>query len=225
MINFLDRALEHFLREQVPLPESSIGVSFDTPDKAWGAALNRPTVNVFLWDLSRSPTTARTGIDERRSDSQVERRIVNPAVDFNYLVTAWATEIRDEHHLLGSILQAVMATGQLPEGDFPDGVLEGQAKLSIAPADERVPGEFWSALGGRLKPGLQLKVTATLPVHAWQPAAAPPTSIDVGVEPKANSAAAATPASARWVATEPSTPRRLRRTGMVSQETRAPRSD
>lgn len=225
MINFIDRALERFLREQVPLPESSIGVSFDTPDKAWGAALNRPTVNVFLWDLSRSPAAARTGIDERRGEVGVQRRVVNPSVDFNYLLTAWATEVRDEHQLLGNILQAVMAGGQLAGSDFPDGVLEGRARITVASAEERVPGEFWSALGGRLKPGLQLKVTATLPVHAWETAAAPPTSIEVGVEASTPPAPAPVPATARWMATEPSTPRRLKRTGVVSTETRAPRPD
>lgn len=222
MINFIDRALEQFLREQVPLPESSIGVSFETPDKAWGAALNRPTVNVFLWDLSRSSQTALTGLDQRHGDGGIERRLVNPTVDFQYLITAWATEVRDEHQLLGSILQSVMAKGQLPDGAVPAGVIEGPGKISLAPAGDRVPGEFWSALGGRLKPGLQLTVTAALPVHAWQATAAPPTSIDVGIDPSMAAPAPPVPAAtARWVATEPSTPRRLRRTGTVTRETRA----
>lgn len=224
MINFIDRALEQFLRDQVPLPESSIGVSFETPDKAWGSALNRPTVNVFLWDLSRSSQTALTGLDQRRSDDGIERRLVNPAVDFHYLITAWATEVRDEHQLLGSILQSVMSRGQLPPDSLPAGTIEGPGKISLASSDDHMPGEFWSALGGRLKPGLQLKVTASLPVYDWQTAAAPPTSIDLGVDSSVPVPVVPAQPTARWVASEPSGTRRVRRTGTVTRETRETRS-
>ncbi len=220
MINFIDRALEQFLREQVPLPESTIGVSFETPDKAWGAALNRPTVNVFLWDLSRSSQNAETGIDQRENNGAIERRLVNPKVDFFYVVTAWATEIRDEHQLLGSILQSVMSKGRLPHESIPEGVIEGVVMISLAPAESQIPGEFWSALGGRLKPALQLKLTATLPVRAWRPTTAPPTSIEVGATPTIPASVSPTPASGRWAATEASGPRRMRRSGTVSRETR-----
>lgn len=218
MINFIDRALEQFLREQVPLPESSIGVSFETPDKAWGAALNRPTVNIFLWDLSRSSQAAGAGIDQRQNNGAIERRLVNPSVDLSYLVTAWATEIRDEHQLLGTILQCVMSKGRLPDDSIPEGIIEGHARISLAPAESHVPGEFWSALGGRLKPAVQLKLTATLPVHAWQETAAPPTSIDIGVSPSVPGTAAPIVTTAKWVPTDGSGPRRVRRTGTVSRE-------
>lgn len=229
MINHLDRALERYLREQVPLPEASIGVSFDAPDKDWGAALNRPTVNVFLWDVARAVASSPTGMAQREGEQGIERRSANPAVDFHYLLTAWASEIRDEHQVLGSVLSTVLRHGALPEDLLPDGFADGKCRLSLAAPEHRVPGEFWSALGGRLKPGLQLKVTVPMPVHEWVVAASPPTSIEVGLDPAGPPVAVAPPRSGAWArpgrdsadvaATAPG-PRRVRRNGVITAEGR-----
>lgn len=227
MINHLDRALERYLREQVPLPESSIGVSFDPPDKDWGAALNRPTVNVFLWDVARAPASSPTGLAQREGETGIERRSANPAVHFHYLLTAWASEVRDEHQVLGSVLSTVLRHGVLPEELLPDGFADGSCRLTLDPPEHRMPGEFWSALGGRLKPGLQLKVTVPVPVHEWTPAAARPTTIEIGVDPSGPPSPAPAAAKGGWGPPEPGgTPRRRRRSGLVTSEGRpADRSD
>ena len=54
------------LRVAVPLP-ATIDVSFATPDKRWGAARTKPTVNLFLWDIRREPRSARSGYLEERT--------------------------------------------------------------------------------------------------------------------------------------------------------------
>lgn len=220
MINFIDRALERYLRERVPLRESVIGVSFDPPDKDWGAGLNRPTVNVYLWEVSRSGKASVTGLKQRQTDQGIERHPGNPTVDLHYLVTAWATEVADEHRVLGDVLNTILRHDRLPEDVVPSGLTDGQCRLALEPPEHRMPGEFWSALGGRLKPGLQLRVTVPLPVFQWTPAAVPPESIDVGMEPMASAPAQRTAPAARWAPADGTTPRRIRRSGVVTSEGR-----
>jgi hypothetical protein len=194
VIQVVDRALEEFLRERVPLSAHAVDISFQAPDKTWGAALTRPTVNVFLWDVNRHSGYAKTGLQERvNPDGNVERRPANPVVDLGYLVTAWATERRDEHELLGSVLECVLAHRALPEEFLPERLKGARCRLSLAPADRRVPGEFWSALDGRLKPGLQLQVALPIEVFAWQPTAPPMEQVELAVDRKSGGKVAAAP--------------------------------
>lgn len=183
MIQLVDRALERFLRGRVPLAESAVDVSFDPPDRTWGASLTRPTVNVFLWEVARNPAYLRAGMQQRTlPEGTVERRPATPVVDLHYLVTAWATEHADEHQLLGSILSTVLAHRHLPESLLPDSLAGARVGINLAPYEKRVPGEFWSALDGRLKPGLQLELNLPVEVFDWQPAAAPAERVEVRPE-------------------------------------------
>jgi hypothetical protein len=226
VINHLDRALERYLREQVPLPESTIGVSFDPPDKDWGAALNRPTVNVFLWHVERAVAASPTGLAQREGTNGIERRSTNPAVEFHYLLTAWASDVKDEHQVLGSVLSTLLRHGVLPDDLLPEGFADGKCRISLGTSEQRVPGEFWSALGGRLKPGLQLKITVPVPVHDWVAAAAPPTSIEVGLDPSGPVKPATPTPAGGWESSGTRTPRRTRRNGVVTAEGRpAPRPE
>lgn len=243
VINFIDRALERYLRDEVPLRESNIGLAFEPPDKDWGAGLNRPTVNVFLWDVARAERAGSSGLDERRVDDGVERRRASPRVELRYLITTWATEVADEHRLLGDIMRTVLAKRELPGDVLPDGLVEGPCRIFVETEDQRQRGDFWSALGGKYKPALRVMVSALIPVDEWRRAAPAPTGIDLGVQPTlAQSALAAVPA-ARWVPA-PDTPaadtpdadrssgpngapaangngnRRLRRNGVVTTESR-----
>lgn len=211
MIQLVDRAVEQFLREAVPLPENAVDVSFDAPDRTWGAAITRPTVNIFLWEVVRNPSYAHAGLMERRLDNgRVERRPSAPVVDLHYLITAWATEQRDEHQLLGAILTCVLAHSALPATALPE-PLSGTTWISMALAthEKRAPGEFWSALDGRLKPGLELELSLPLDVFQWQPTAVPAASVAVALSATpAEPAAPAAPAPRRHRFPEPDLLRR-----------------
>lgn len=221
MINFIDRALERHLREEVPLRESTIGLSFEPPDKDWGSGLSRPTVNLFLWDVCRSERASATGLDERVVDHRVERRRSSPRVEFRYVVTAWATEVADEHRVLGDVLRTVLAKRTLPADSLPDGLVEGPCRLFVETEDRRPPGDFWSALGGKFKPSLRLMVSAIVPVDEWQLAAPAPSSIEVGVDASVGEPVAAAPRASRWAPAAEGTPSgRLRRNGVISSEVR-----
>jgi hypothetical protein len=180
MIHHVDRAVEQFLRREAALAEAMVDISFNAPDRTWGAARTRPTVNCFLWEIVRNPGHLRTGIQQRvSSDGGIERRQAPPVVDLHYLVTAWAAEYRDEHQLLGSVLRSILANRVLPADLLPAPLADARCGVALAPYDKHVPGEFWSALDGGLRPGLQLEVSLPMEVFAWQPAATPAESIGV----------------------------------------------
>ncbi len=179
MIQLVDQAIERFLRQCVPLPEATIELSFEAPDKAWGAAVTRPTVNLFLWQVKRNAARSQTGLQQRESaDGGIQRRPASPVVDMHYLVTTWASELDDEHLLLGSILTCLLSYSTLPDEHVPDELpRDGALGVALASDGLRSPGEFWSALGGRLKPGLEIEVTVPIDVYAWAMTPAPVDSL------------------------------------------------
>jgi hypothetical protein len=220
LIQFIDEAMEALLRREVPLPEDAVDISFAAPDRAWGAGVTRPTINVFLWDIRRNQLLTSTGLGQKYSDGQhTLRRPTDPVVDLRYLVTAWASEHRDEHQLLGSVLRCILANSSLPENVMPQALAGAPfAKLSLATEEARVPGEFWSSLDGRLKPGLQVVVTLPVGVFDWLPAGPPATAIAVGTQRMGNGAQAT--GTERVAPEDEPVLRRRRSSGVLTMEGR-----
>jgi hypothetical protein len=178
MLHLLDETLEAFLRDVVPLPARDVDVAFDAPDGEWSAALSsRPTVDLYLWDVR--PNLAERDYGEvivEEADGRRFRRDPLPRVDCRYLVTAWTSEVRDEHSLLGDVLTAlllhpVIETEHL-RGAFA--TVRPLPSLRLRSGDGSENSDFWSALGGQLKPGLDLVVTVTVEA-ALRAVAGPPT--------------------------------------------------
>jgi hypothetical protein len=165
MLHLLDESLEAFLRATVPLSKREIDVSFAAPDRDWGARVSRPTVNLYLWDVRRNMEEREGGMDVVIDDhGRPQRRAPLPRVDCRYLVTAWTSEVRDEHSLLGATLAALLLHNTI-EPRFLQGAYARVTPLptiSVAESDGRDNSDFWSALGGQLKPGLDVVVTATV---------------------------------------------------------------
>lgn len=165
MLHHLDETLEDFLRRRVPLPAKEVDVSFDAPDSDWGAGITKPTVNLYLWDVRRNGGERQAAMERvTDADGRPVRRPPLPRVDCRYLVTGWTTEVADEHALLGSVLACLLIHDELPV-EHLQGVLEDVKplpSLSVAAADAQDQSDFWSALGGQLKPGLDVVVTATV---------------------------------------------------------------
>jgi len=164
MLNLLDDSLEAFLRAEVPLAPSDVDVSFEAPDKEWGAAVTKPTVNLFLWDVRRNLDEREAGWTVAETDGKRVRARQKPRVDFRYIVTAWTSDVRDEHALLGSVLATLLGHGELPDQHLQGSYapVRPLPSLDVAPPDGRDQAEFWEALGGQLKPGLDMVVTATI---------------------------------------------------------------
>ncbi|GIE89662.1 DUF4255 domain-containing protein [Actinoplanes regularis] len=177
MLHLLDETLETFLRAVVPLPARDVDIAFEAPDGDWSAALSsRPTVDLFLWDIR--PNLSERDYGEmlvEGEDGKRFRRDPLPRVDCRYLVTAWTSEVRDEHSLIGDVLAALLLHPVVPEeylrGAFA--AVRPLPSLRLRSGDGSESSDFWSALGGQLKPGLDLVITVTLDA-ALRAAAGPP---------------------------------------------------
>lgn len=167
MLHLLDESLEAFLRAVVPLPEREVDVAFDRPDEEWAARVSRPTISLYLWSVRRNVSTAYRDVDDVENwDGGEPRDADSFRVDCRYLVTAWASDVRDEHFLLGAALKAILRHTKLPR-QYLQGPYRDVARvpfIEVAADDGRNDTDFWSALGGRLKPGLDITVTAVVDV-------------------------------------------------------------
>lgn len=167
MIHFVDQAITEFLRTVVPLDANDVDISFNAPDRTWGAGLTQPTVNVFLWDVRRDAKRARAGLARtEETDGRTTRHFAPHAVDLRYLITTWGSGgHRDEHALLGAVLTALLQHPRLDDGLVPAALapmLARSATLSTATAQGDNNQELWRALDGQLKPGIQLTVALQL---------------------------------------------------------------
>jgi Pvc16 N-terminal domain len=181
LLHLLDESLEAFLRAETPLPAAEIDVSFEAPDRTWSAGITKPTVNMFLSDVRRCGDETRAGAEVVERDGIAMRRQPLPKVELQYLVTAWTTDVRDEHHLLGSMLAALFKNPELPAAHArgPFAATEPRPTLRVASADAESRAEFWSAIDGQLKPGLQVIVTAPIDAALMAPAGPPTKAVEI----------------------------------------------
>jgi hypothetical protein len=182
MLHLLDESLETFLRAVVPLPQRSVDIVFDAPDGDWAAGVSRPTVNLYLWDVRPNLTERQWGQElVPLDDGRRVRREPLPRVDCRYLVTAWTTEVRDEHSLLGSVLTALLLHPFIKVDHLkgPFATVRPLPTVSLRSGDGTENSDFWSALGGQLKPGLDLVVTATVDAAAFEEAGPPVQDIEI----------------------------------------------
>jgi hypothetical protein len=184
MLHLLDETLEAFLRAVVPLPARQVDVAFEAPDSDWGAAVTKPTVNLFLWDVRVNTAERHAGMELVEDEQHVRQwRPPKPRVDCRYLVTAWTTEVQDEHRLLGAVLTALLGHREIGE-DHLQGAYAGVRPLptlTAAMPDGDEGPDLWTALGGQLKPGLDLKVTATVDLDLMREAGPPVERYELGV--------------------------------------------
>jgi hypothetical protein len=182
VIAAVDQGLEQLLRAALPLPPEIADVSFEPPDGTWGAQLSRITVNLFLFDIGRSPQPPRPPAERLREDGRIERRPPLPLIRLYYLVSAWAGSTRDEHQLLGDLMSCLLGYDALPAEYLPPG-LPAAVQLGLADRDGRRPGELWGGLHGRLKPAFELEATVALDAD-WRLAPTAVTSVQGMVAPQ-----------------------------------------
>ncbi|GHF15990.1 hypothetical protein GCM10014715_84080 [Streptomyces spiralis] len=165
MIHEVDEVLKTLLSDGV-LAGSGIDVTFDAPTRDWAARRNSPTINAYLYDIREDVHRRQRGhlavLDER--DVIVKRRQPPRWFRLSYLVTAWTKQPQDEHRLLSAALITLLPRELLLPSELP-GALGAQGltvPLSVAgiQTESRSLAEIWSALGGELKPSLDLVVTA-----------------------------------------------------------------
>ncbi|GFE18384.1 hypothetical protein Sgleb_64310 [Streptomyces glebosus] len=176
----VDEAIRRVLRGGV-LPDGTGDVAFEAPTRDWAARRNAPTLNAYLYDIREDVARRERGaIAERDARGVVVRRRQPPRwFRLSYLVTAWTTRPEDEHRLLSAALGCLLSHEILPAAALPDALrgLEVSIPLTVAvpPPESRSIADIWSALGGELKPSLDVVVTVPVPVSPSYEVAPPVT--------------------------------------------------
>lgn len=179
MIHDLDESLRTLVRRD-GLRGSDVDIAFEAPTREWAAHRNTPTVDLYLYDIREDVqrrTVAWQPVKDEKSGRVLERRPPPRLYKLSYLITAWTQRPEDEHRLLSVMLSCFLRHEQLP-ADVLAGTLSGTAApvlatIALPPPPDRSLSDVWSALGGELKPSLDLVVTAPFDVHR-QLEAAPP---------------------------------------------------
>lgn len=149
--------------------EHGADVSFEAPTRAWSARRAAPTLDIYLFDI-REDVDYRAVAQQPVKDGlvTVARRVPPRFFRLSYLLTAWTSRPEDEHRILADALAALVVIEALPPetltgwlGEQPS-VVRIEVALPLAP--DRSITDLWTALGGELKPSLEVVVTA--PVHA-----------------------------------------------------------
>lgn len=212
VITTIDRGLESLLRTSLPLPDDLGDVSFDAPERSWGAQLSRVTVNLFLFDIARSTLPSLPQQDRSAADGRIERRPPMPLVRLSYLVSAWAGSTPEEHQLLGDVLACLTGLSILPAEHLAT-ALACPVQLALPQRELKRPGELWSALDTRIKASFELEVTTVLTAPAWAPASPAVTRVESRVHDRAQDETPSVPASVAADASQMRPPLARRRMG------------
>jgi hypothetical protein len=165
VIHDVDESLRRFVRRDA-LPGNDVDVVFEAPTKDWASRRSGPAVDLYLYDIREDLRRRHHGeILQRGVDGAVVARSEPPRwFKLSYLLTAWTQRPEDEHRLLSVLLSCFLRRDCLP-AELLAGSLEGlraqvQYTCALPPPEDRALSDVWSALGGELKPSLDLVVIA-----------------------------------------------------------------
>jgi hypothetical protein len=155
MIQDISASLRALLT-QPGLPDAlkNAQIVFDRPDESFAA--RQSTIDLYAYSIRKN------------RDLGIETGTF--PISCTYLITAWpagGTELAlDEQRLLGEVLQLLARYPAIPAA-FLQGGLKGRGELPqlvLLPGDAlKDSSEFWTALGGRLRPSLTVTVMLSVP--------------------------------------------------------------
>lgn len=178
MIHDVDASIRTLIRRDA-VNGGDVEVSFEAPTKEWAAKRTTPTVDVYLFDIREDVRRRRVEPEPVRDDDGIVigRRRPPRRYRLSYLITAWTQRPEDEHRLLSSVLHALLPHEEMPRdvlaGSLADEAPPVYLTIGLPPPPERSIGEIWSAMGGELKPSLELVLSAPFVLGELQEAGPP----------------------------------------------------
>ncbi|GAA2978023.1 DUF4255 domain-containing protein [Actinokineospora diospyrosa] len=177
MIHEVDLCLRRLVRDD-PLLGGEVDVAFEAPTKDWASRRNAPTVNVYLYDVREDMRRRQRGLHNEYVNGVVTARHLPPRYfKLSYLVTAWTQRPEDEHRLLASLLSRFLRYEAIPaellEGTLAELGLPLPMTVALPPPEDRAFADVWTALGGELKPSLDIVVSAPMETGRVFPAGPP----------------------------------------------------
>jgi hypothetical protein len=168
MIQDVDESLRALVKRDA-LNGSKADVAFDAPTKEWSSRRNTPTVDLYLYDIREDLEQREVMWQDIRGDARdprliTERRPPPRRFKLSYLVTAWTQRPEDEHRLLSALLGCFLRHPTMPADALSGTLVDAQQpimlNIALPPPQDRSISDVWSALGGELKPSLDLVVNA-----------------------------------------------------------------
>jgi len=181
MIYEVDSALRSLIQREA-VDGTDVEVVFDAPTKDWAGRRNVPTIDVYLYDIREDLRRRERGlINEYDGTGRVLAQHLPPRhFKLSYLITAWTQRPEDEHRLLSVLLSCFLRHDALPpellEGPLAELGLPVPVSIALPPPEDRSFADVWSALGGELKPSLDVVVSAPTDTGQRHEAAAPVTA-------------------------------------------------
>lgn len=166
VISDVDEALKKLITREA-VDQGDVEVAFDAPTKDWAARRSGPTIDVYLYDIREDMRRRQRGmINEYRDNIVVSRHLPPRHFKLSYLVAAWTQRPEDEHRLLAALLRCFLRYEALPEdvlgGSLQQLGLPVPLTVALPPPEDRSFADVWTALGGELKPSLDVVVTAPI---------------------------------------------------------------
>ncbi|WP_082945275.1 DUF4255 domain-containing protein [Mycobacterium sp. 852013-50091_SCH5140682] len=164
MIPEVDHALRTLIEREAVDP-AEVEVEFDAPTKDWASRRNAPTIGVYLYDIREDLRRRERGLLNQYDGNRVTARHLPPRhFKLSYLVAAWTQRPEDEHRLLSALLSCFLRHEALPTdvltGSLAALGLPVPVSVALPPPEDRSFADVWTALGGELKPSLDVVVTA-----------------------------------------------------------------
>jgi hypothetical protein len=182
MIHDVDETLRTLVRREA-LNGSKVEIGFEAPTREWSSRQNTPTVSLYLYDIREDTQRREVAWETVRGPDGIATVHRQPPRRFrlSYLITCWTQRPEDEHRLLSAMLSCFLRFPVLPadalSGSLVDAYLPLTTTIALPPPADRSIADVWSALGGELKPSLDLVVTApmdsTTPIDAAPPVLEP----------------------------------------------------
>ena len=169
MIHEVDDVLRALVKRDV-LDGSEIEISFEAPTRDWAAKRTKPTVNIYLYDIREDLSRRDVFFEEVRDETGrvIDRRQPPRRFRLTYLMTAWTQRPEDEHRILSQLLGCFLMQDFLPPdllvGSLKDSERVVVSSVAVPVGQDKQISEVWSALGGELKPSLDLAIVAPMSV-------------------------------------------------------------
>jgi hypothetical protein len=170
VIHEVDYALRALVQREIGTRD--VEIVFDAPTRDWAGRRNAPTIDLYLYDIREDLRRRSRGIvnDYDQQAKVVGRHLPPRYFKLSYLVTAWTQRPEDEHRLLSALLSCFLGFDALPADLLtgPLAELDESIPMTVAlpPPEDRAFADVWSALGGELKPSID--VVASVPISTGQ---------------------------------------------------------
>lgn len=176
-IRMVDESLELMLRTELPFPREIGDISFEVPSSKWSGGITRPTVNLFLFDITRSSVPNRAPMRRVDANGKGERRAPQPMIELNYMVSAWVgKDVVESHQLLGEVISRIAGLDMVP-AEYTNPKLTSSILLSFVEDDRHRARDIWAGAENSLQAGFSMHCTVAADTFGWTLEPAPVTGI------------------------------------------------